>query len=145
MFHRDWCLRLKSGGPSGLPSQLGASRVNQTAALQELLGVVEDYAERVSRAGVDAAYSVAEVDAIVAAGAFYGTIARGENDGLALIGGYYLGFGLGARLLLDQEKLAAFPIAALLTEQKDHLKRERYFAVEILVQAVVAARFVVQN
>ena len=82
---------------------------------------------------MDAADSVAEVDAIVAARAFYRAIARGEDDCLPLIGGYDLGVRLCAGLLLHQKKFAAFPIAALLAEQKDHLKREGYFTVEILV------------
>ena len=59
---------------------------------------------------------MAQVDAIVAAGAFYGAIARGENDRLALIGSYDLGFRLLTGPLLDQKKFAAIPIAARLAE-----------------------------
>jgi hypothetical protein len=63
---------------------------------------VEDDAEGEAGTAVDAAYAVAEIDAVVAAGAFYGAVAGGEEDGLALtIGGDDFGFGLRARLLLD--------------------------------------------
>src|ERR1700719_2134643 len=72
----------------------------KVAATLQLPGVVEDDAQRVAGATVDATDSVAQVDAIVAARTFYRSIARGEDDCLALVGGYHLGFGLRAGLLL---------------------------------------------
>src|SRR5713101_1118450 len=112
---------------------------------RDLLGIVENYAERVPGSAVDAANTVTEIYAIVAAGTFYGTVAGGEDDCLALAGRDYFSFGLCARLLLDQEEFAAFPISAWLAEQKNHLQRERNFAVEILMQAIVAAGFVMKH
>jgi hypothetical protein len=106
---------------------------------------VEDDAEGEARTGVDAADAVADVDAIEAPGAFHRTIAGGENDRLALCGGDYLGFRLRAGLLLDEEEFAALPVAARLAQQEDHLQREGDFAVQILVEAVVAAGFVVKD
>ena len=88
---------------------------------------------------MDAADSVAEIHAVVATRAFYGAIARGENYRLALISGHNFSLGLRAGLLLDQKKFAAVPIASLLAEKKNHLKGERDLAIQILVQAVVAA------
>jgi hypothetical protein len=62
---------------------------------------MKDDAERVAGAAVDSADSVAEIYTVVSARAFYGAIARGEDDGLALIGGDDFAFGLRAGLLLD--------------------------------------------
>jgi len=94
---------------------------------------------------MDAADAVAEIDAIVAARTFYRTIASGEDDRLALAGGDDLGFRLHAGLLFNQEKFPALPIASGLTKQENHLQRESDLTVEILVQAVVAATFVVED
>src|SRR5713226_4289779 len=88
---------------------------------RDLLGIVENYAERVAGSAVDAADSVAEIYAIVAARTLYWAIARGENNRLALRGRYDFTFRLRARLLLDQEEFAAFPISSWLAEQKNHL------------------------
>ena len=94
---------------------------------------------------MNAADSVAEIDTIVAARAFHRAVARGEHNRLALICSDHLGFGLRAGLLLDEEELAAFPVAPRLAEQEYHLQRERHFAVKILVQAIVSASFVMKD
>src|SRR6266849_6785215 len=94
---------------------------------------------------MNAADSVAEIDAIVAARAFHRAVARGEHDRLALIRRDHFGLGLRAGLLLDEEEFAAFPVAPRLAEQEYHLQRESHFTVEILVQAVVSASFVMKD
>src|SRR5215471_6078622 len=63
--------------------------------------VVEDDAERVARAAMDAAYPMLHVDAVKAASAADGTVARCENNCLALIGVDHFGFGLRSWLLFD--------------------------------------------
>ncbi len=65
---------------------------------------------------MNATDSVAEIDAIVAARTFHGSIARGEDDPLALVGSDRFAFGLCARLLFHQEEFAALPIAPRLPE-----------------------------
>src|ERR1700676_921231 len=67
----------------------------------KLLGVVEDDTEGVTRAAMNAADSVAEIHAVVAARAFYGAIARCENYCLALVGRTNFSLGLRTGLLLD--------------------------------------------
>src|SRR5690349_8170321 len=94
---------------------------------------------------MDAADAMFHVYAVVAASASDGAVARGENDGLALVGVNHFGFGLSARLLLDQQKFSAFPVAALLAQKKNHLQRKGDFAVNILMQAVVSADLVVKK
>src|SRR2546425_12518141 len=46
---------------------------------------------------------------------------------------------LRARSLLDEQKLAAGVVDAVAAENKDHLQRKREVAVDILMQAVIAA------
>jgi len=88
-FAGRWFLHLKSGGKS--------------AALQEkLLCVVEDDAQRVPGAAVDAAYAVAQVYAVIAARTFHRPVARRKNDRLPAIRKHHLRFGLRPRPLLDQ-------------------------------------------
>src|SRR5690349_16484189 len=94
---------------------------------------------------MDAADAMLHVHAVISARAADGAVARGENDCLPLIGVNHFGFGLSARLLLDQQELPAIPIAALLAQEKNHLQRESNFAVNILMQAVVSADFVVKK
>jgi hypothetical protein len=105
---------------------------------------MEDDAEGVASAAVHATDSVAEIHAVIAAGTFHGSIACGEDDGLALTRGNHFGFGLSTGLLLHQKEFAPFPIASRLPEQKNHLQWEGDFSIKILMQAVVAAGFVVQ-
>lgn len=88
---------------------------------------------------------MAHVDAIVAARAFDGAVARGEDNRLTLIGEDHLRLGLGAGLLFDKDELAAVPVAAVLPEQKNHLQGKADVAVEILVETVVAAGLVVEH
>src|ERR1043166_6194138 len=89
--------------------------------------------------------AVANTDAIIAARAFHRAIASGENDGLSLVCRDDFRFGLCTRLLLDKQEFAAFPIAAGLPQQENHLQREGDSAVKILVQAVESAGLVMKQ
>ena len=119
--------------------------ITQSRNTRHLFGVVEDDAEGVAGAAVEAAYGVAESYAVVAAGAFYGAIPGGENNGLALLRADHFGFGLRAGLLFDEDKFSTFPVAARLAQKEDHLEGKADLAVEVLMEAVVAAGFVVQD
>jgi hypothetical protein len=88
---------------------------------------------------------MAQIYAVVAARAFHGPVSRRKNDGLPAIRHHHLRLGLRARLLLDQDELAAFPIAARLPKQKYHLQRKADLSVKILVQTVVPAGLVVKH
>jgi len=88
---------------------------------------------------------MAQIDAIIAARTLHGPVACGEDNRLTLIGNDDLRLGLRTRLLLDENKFSAFPIAALLTEQKYHLQGKADFAVEILMKTVVATGLVVKH
>jgi hypothetical protein len=83
--------------------------------------------------------------AVVAARTLDRTVARGEDHDLALLGGDRLALGLGARPLLDQEEVAALVVDPAPTEEAGELQREDDLAVEVLVQAVVATRLVVEQ
>ena len=113
--------------------------------LPPLFGVVEDDSQGVARAAVHAADSVPQVDAIVSARAFHRPVARRKKDRLAAIGENHLRPGLRSRLLLDQDKFSALPIAPLLPEQENHLQRKAEVAAEILMQTVVSASLVVKH
>jgi hypothetical protein len=52
---------------------------------------------------------------------------------------------LRARPLLDDQQLAALEILLRRVQQHDHLQREPFGAVQILVQAVVVARYIAQQ
>src|SRR5260370_2545113 len=106
---------------------------------------MEDDAQGVAGSAMEAAYTVAQVDAVKAARAFDRSIARCEDNRLALISGNHFGFGLRAGLLLDENEFAAFPVSAALAQQKHHLQREGYLAIKVLVQPVAASCFVVRH
>ena len=119
-------------------------RLGFVNCLPPLFCVVEDDPQGVARAAVHAADPVPEVDAIVAARSFHRPITRRKEDGLSAIGENHLRPGLRSRLLLDQDKFSALPIAPRLPQQENHLQRKADFAVEILMQTVVSAGFVVE-
>jgi len=89
--------------------------------------------------------AVAQIDAVVATRTLHGPVARGEDDRLALIGKDNLRLGLCTGLLLDEDELSSFPIAALLPEQEHHLQGKANLAVEILMKTVVASGLVVEH
>src|SRR5437773_8334428 len=110
-----------------------------------LLRVVKDDAERVARAAMNAADAVAQCRAIPAARALDGTVARREDHHLALHGGDDLAARLRARPLLDEQELAPVVVDAGPAQEARELERKDHVAVEVLVQAVVPAGFVVQE
>src|SRR5256885_256328 len=81
------------------PAACKSRHANRESA-RNLLGIVENYAQRVTRTPVNSANPMPQVNPVIAARAFHRAIARSENDGLPLIGGNDLAFGLRARLLL---------------------------------------------
>src|SRR5262249_35991675 len=110
-----------------------------------LLRVVKDDAERVSTPGQDTAYTMAQGHAIGAALALRRPMADGEDHDVTLGERHHLALGLRPRPLLDQEKLAARELASRCAQQYRHLQREDAFAIEILMQAVVATRLVLED
>src|SRR2546421_8638153 len=80
-----------------------------------------------------------------AARALYGTVPRREDHDLALRGRDRLAARLCARTLLDEEELAAVVVGAGPAQETRELEREDDVAVEVLVQAVVAAVLVVEE
>src|SRR5437016_6994807 len=111
----------------------------------ELLRVVKDDAERVARAAMDAAHTVPQRRAIPAARALDGTMARREDHHLALHGCDDLAARLRARPLLDEQELTSVVVDAGPAQEARELEWKDHVAVEVLVQAVVSAGFVVQE
>src|SRR5687767_5716646 len=125
-----------------IPPTLGASRETRDAPRHPLLRVVEDDAQRVARPARDRGHAVADRRAIEAARTADRPVARREHDGFALLERQGLTSRLRTRPLLDEQELAAVVLLAPPRQETGHLQRERDRAVEVLVQAVVAARFV---
>src|SRR5262245_35476031 len=96
-------------------------------------------------AGADAADAMAQVDPIAAARALDRPVVDRERNRIALAQPHHLGTALDAPALLRAQELAAGEIAAGLRQQDGDLQRERELAIEILVQAVVVARAVLQQ
>src|SRR5271155_3915320 len=86
----------------------------QWLASRSSLGIVKNDSQGVTRAAMHAADTVSQIDAIIAARPFHRPVPCRENDRLPLIRAHHFGLRLRARLLFDQNKLAAFPIASLL-------------------------------
>src|SRR4030095_10325 len=74
-----------------------------------------------------------------------GAVARGEDDYLALGERHHFAAGLGARPLLDEQELATGEVGARTAAPAGHLQREGPVAVELLMQAVVAAGLVAEQ
>src|SRR5262249_57466212 len=68
-----------------------------------------------------------------------------EDDDLALLGGDRFAARLRPRPLLDQQEIPALVVDAAAAQEARELQREHHVAVEILVQAVVAPRLVLQQ
>src|SRR5436309_1553845 len=123
-------------------SPLGSSVERPRLAL---LCVVKDDAERVAGAGGDATDAVAHGDAMPAAVAARRPLARGEDHQLTLLGGDRLAARLRARPLLDQQEVATLVVDAPAAQEAGDLQWKGDVAVQILVQAVVSAGFVMQQ
>jgi len=100
---------------------------------------VEDDAEAQALARAHSADAVAHGDAVGAARARHRPVAVREDDRLAALEDDDLAARLGPRPLLDEQNLAARVVRAPAREHARHLQRKGERAVEILVQAVVAA------
>src|SRR5207244_13597441 len=109
------------------------------AGFHPSLGVVEDDAEARALAGGHPADAVAHGRAVGAARARHRPVAVREDDRLAALEDDDLAARLGPRPLLDEQNLAARVVRAPAREHARHLQRKGERAVEILVQAVVAA------
>src|SRR5580704_15015294 len=102
-------------------SVLKSRRRSSCRANITLFCVVENNPQSVARPSMHAADSMSQIHSIVATSPFHRTVPRCENNRLPLIPTYHFSFRLRARLLLHQNKLAAFPVAPRLPEQKHHL------------------------
>src|SRR5881628_240397 len=103
------------------------------------LGVVEDDAEAQALAGGHPADAVAHGRAVGAARARHRPVAGWEDDRLAALEDDDLAARLRAWPLLDEEDLAARIVRPPPAEHAGDLERKGERAVEVLVQAVVAA------
>src|SRR5207249_2476614 len=103
------------------------------------LGVVEDDAEAQALAGGHPADAVAHGHAVGAARAHHRPVAVREDDRLAALEDDDLGARLRARPLLDEQELAARVVRAAAGEHAGELEGKGERAVEVLMQAVVAA------
>src|SRR5260370_6937391 len=92
-----------------------------------------------------AADAMPQIHPIIPASAFHGTITSGENDCLTLIRMDHFGSGLSPRLLFHQDKFSALPIAAVLAKHENHLQREAHLSIDVLMEAVVTARLIMQQ
>ena len=90
-------------------------------------------------------HSVSQCEREKTASVFRGPMASSENNSVALISGNYLSARLRSRNFFQQHELAAIPIASRLTKHHDQLQRKCDFAIDILVQAVIASCLVVQH
>src|SRR6185436_20702310 len=106
--------------------------------------VVKDDAQRVAPAAQHTADAVAHGGAIPAAGALDRAVPGREDQDLALLGGDRLTARLGARPLLHQQELAALVVGAP-AQEAGELQGKDDVAVDVLVQAVVAAGLVVEQ
>jgi hypothetical protein len=106
---------------------------------------MEDDAQSVASAPQHAAHAVAHRRAVPAARALHRAVARREDQDLPLLGGDGLAARLGAGPLLHQQEVAPLVVRGPPAQEAGELQREHDVAVDVLVQAVVAARLVVQQ
>src|SRR5688572_5741190 len=105
---------------------------------------MEDDTQGVPTPGPDAADAVAQVHAIGASSAVDRAMMNRKRDSVALTKRHDLRSRLHARALLSQHELAAGEIPAGFGQEDCDLQREGQFAVEVLMQAVVVARLILQ-
>src|SRR5262249_45890509 len=91
------------------------------------------------------AYTMAEVDAVVALRAPHWPVMDGKGHGITLPKWYDFGTALHARPLFGQDELATGEVLARLREENRDLDRECEIAIEILVEAVEVARDILQQ
>jgi len=81
---------------------------------------------------------VAQVDSIDATRSVHGSVVNSEGHRVALLQRDHLRARLHARPLLVEHKLATNEVLAWLGQQDRDLERKGQFAVEILVEVVIA-------
>src|SRR5215468_9310336 len=106
--------------------------------------VVEDDPEREAPARADAAHAVVDRAAEDAGAARHRPDARREDDELAARARDRVAHGLRAWPVLHEQELAALVVARV-AQERGELQREGHLAVDVLVEAVVPARLVVQQ
>jgi hypothetical protein len=106
---------------------------------------MEDDAHGVAVAGAYAADTVAHVYAVIAAGSLHRAMVDGEGYCVTLAQRDHFGTGLLAGALFGEDELAAGKISTGFGQQEGDLYGEDMFAVEVLVEAVVVARFVLEE
>ena len=116
----------------------GVPAAGQAVPCEASAGVVEDDSQHVPLAGVHSADAVAQLHAVIAAGASFGPVPDGKDHRLALARAGHHRSRLLARSLLDEHALPAGEVLVRPTEHDEQLEREGEVAVDVLVQAVVA-------
>src|SRR5437867_1630843 len=144
---RTWATASAGQSPSDVLTMNSARRAAalMDGTIARLLRVVEDDPQRIARPGGDAADSMAHGPAVDAARALDRTVAGREDDDLTLLGGDRLPPRLRSRSLLHQQEVPAGVVDAASAQEASELERKHDVAVEVLVQAVVAARLVVEQ
>jgi hypothetical protein len=122
-----------------------ACAIAKSVRAAHLFCVVVDDAKRVSYASSHRADSVPQCQPEKTPSAFPGPMASSEHNSVALISGNYLSARLRSRNIFYQHELPAIPISSLLTKHHDQLQRKCDFAIDILVQAVIASCLVVER
>src|SRR5436853_547867 len=89
--------------------------------------------------------AVAHVDAVDAAYALHGSVPDREDHSLSTLERHDLRSRLLARALLGEDELATGEIVVGPREQEGGLQRENMLAIDVLVQAVIVARAVLQQ
>ncbi len=89
--------------------------------------------------------AMAQVDSIITSNAFDRPLMYGEHYGVALFQVDDLGARLHTRALLGEDELAPGEVLAGFRQQDRHLQREYVLAIQVLVQAVVVLRPVLQQ
>src|SRR5712672_2267010 len=88
---------------------------------------------------------MAQLDAVAATGAPHRPMMHGEDHGVSLSKWYNFRARLHARPLFREHELAAREVPSRRRKEERGLQREDVLAVEVLVQAVVVPRFVLQE
>jgi hypothetical protein len=110
-----------------------------------LVGIVEDDSEGEPLSGMDRADAMTHGYTIDAASAALGAMIDGEDNGFALCELDDGDSRLHAGTLFGEDELSAGEVARGFAEQEGYLERKDKIAVEVLVEAVVVARAVLQE
>src|SRR5438477_3881243 len=138
--------KITAPATSGSACGSSAAFSNRFAVIRlVLLGIVEDYSQRVPLSGANAAYPMPKIHAIYATRTPHRTIVYGEDDAISLAQRNHLGTRLHAWSLLGHHELASMEVSPGFGEKYRELQRENMHSVEILMQTVVIAGFILQQ